>query len=213
MERRAHAFEHLDGSLEDRETLAGNLRDLRRVNRCSGGRALSRRGIDALVTDAAAPLRVLDVGTGAADIPVALSAAWRAAGRDGEVTAIDSRAEVIAAASAAIGGADVDGLHLRVADGRELPYADGAFDVAHASLVLHHLEPDEAIVLLGEMRRVARLGIGGHDLARGRLAGPGAGPLAHPPARSALPRGGAPPAGLRAHTLTEARRRGGQAGT
>ena len=37
------------------------------------------------------------------------------------------------------------GLELHVGDGRSLPYADGSFDVAHASMVLHHLPPDEAV--------------------------------------------------------------------
>jgi ubiquinone/menaquinone biosynthesis C-methylase UbiE len=159
-----------------------------------------------LVAGETTPLRVLDVGTGAADIPIALLAAWRTAGREVEATAIDSRVEVIAAASAAIGGTDVAGLHLRVADGRELPYEDGAFDVAHASLVLHHLEPEEAIVLLGEMRRVARLGIVMNDLARGRLAWAGAWLLAHVATRNSFTRNDAPLSVRRAYTASEATR-------
>jgi ubiquinone/menaquinone biosynthesis C-methylase UbiE len=62
-----------------------------------------------------------------------------------------------------------DGLELHVGDGRSLPYADRSFDVAHCSLVLHHLSPDEAVVLLGEMARVARLGVVVNDLDRSRL--------------------------------------------
>ena len=42
------------------------------------------------------------------------------------------------------------------ATGRSLPFADGAFDVAHASLVVHHLDPDAVDRLLREMARVAR---------------------------------------------------------
>ncbi len=53
MERRAYTPEHLDGPLGDRATLAGNLRDLRRVNRFLGGTALSKRAIEALVVAAA----------------------------------------------------------------------------------------------------------------------------------------------------------------
>ena len=56
MDRRADAPEHLDGPLGDRAVLAGNLRDLRRVNRYLGGTALSRRAIDALVGDSRAPM-------------------------------------------------------------------------------------------------------------------------------------------------------------
>ena len=51
------------------------------------------------------------------------------------------------------------------ADGRSLPYSDASFDVAHASLVLHHLEPADVVALLREMNRVSRRGIVVNDLA------------------------------------------------
>jgi ubiquinone/menaquinone biosynthesis C-methylase UbiE len=213
MERRAHTLEHLDGPLGDRATLAGNLRDLRRVNRFLGGTRLSRRAIDALLRATAgapsatiepSPIRLLDVGTGDADIPIALLSAWRAAGRSLEVIAIDSRPEVVAAARDSSGAADIPGLELAVADGLELPYADGSFDVAHASMVVHHLEPDEAIALLREMSRVARLGIVVNDLARGRLAWVGAWLIAHLLTGNAFTRHDAPLSVQRAYTLKEA---------
>jgi len=225
MERLAETPELLDGPLADQATLAGNLRDLRRVNRFLGGTALTGRALDALLraapaaTDdaatrdalagAAAPpdarrITLLDVGTGAADIPVALLAAWRAAGRRLEVTAIDSRAEVIAAACLGSRLADTPDLHLQVADGRALPYADGAFDVVHASLVLHHLEPDAGVLLLREMRRVASLGVIVNDLSRGRLAWLGAWLLAHLATGNAYTRHDAPLSVRRAYTAPEA---------
>ncbi|MGH3075978.1 MAG: methyltransferase domain-containing protein [Gaiellales bacterium] len=200
MERLAHTLEHLDGPLADRATLAGNLRDLRRVNRYLGGAALSGRAIDALATTG--PISLLDVGTGAADIPIALLTSWQAAGRRLEVTAIDSRAEVIAAAAEAAG--PVPGLRLDVADGRDLPFDDRSFDIAHASLVLHHLEPDEAVALLREMSRVARLGVVVNDLARGRLAWVGAWLLAHLTTANAFTRHDAPLSVRRAYTAAEA---------
>jgi ubiquinone/menaquinone biosynthesis C-methylase UbiE len=207
MERLGNTLEHLDGPLRDRATLAGNLRDLQRVNRLLGGTSLSRRAIDALVLPDAASrtIRLLDVGTGAADIPVALLASWRAAGRELEVTAIDSRPEVIAAATERFGLANVSGLRLAVADGLELPFETGAFDIAHASLVLHHLEPDPAVELLREMRRVARLGVVVNDLARGRLAHVGAWLLAHLATGNAFTRHDAPLSVRRAYTVEEAR--------
>jgi ubiquinone/menaquinone biosynthesis C-methylase UbiE len=207
MERLGNTLEHLDGPLGDRQTLAGNLRDLRRVNQFLGGTSLSRRAIDALVlTDAPArTVRLLDIGTGAADIPMALLASWRAAGRELEVTAIDSRPEVIAAASEQFGLANVAGLRLAVADGLELPFEAGAFDIAHASLVLHHLEPDAAVELLREMRRVASVGVVVNDLARGRLAWLGAWLLAHLATGNAFTRNDAPLSVRRAYTLAEAR--------
>ena len=93
---------------------------------------------------------------------------------------VDSRPEVLAAAAVATPGLPTtDGLELLVVDGRSLPYPDRSFDVAHASLVLHHLAPDEAVTLLREMGRVARLGVVVNDLDRSRLGWVGAWLLGH----------------------------------
>jgi SAM-dependent methyltransferase len=170
--------ELLDGPLDDPTELAVNLRDLGRLNRLSGAVRLSERAVAALSGAGAAatpasdrPATILDVGTGGADIPIALLARAAHAGRGLAVTATDSRVEVLAAARAVRPAIDrVTGLTLELADGRGLPYADNAFDIAHASLVLHHLEPVDAVAFLREMRRVARNGIVVNDLVRGRLA-------------------------------------------
>jgi ubiquinone/menaquinone biosynthesis C-methylase UbiE len=171
MERAAATPELLDGPLDDLDTLQGNLRDLRRINLLLGGTRLSRRAVQRLLSeddDHAAAACVLDVGTGAADIAVALRAAGR--GRRVEVVAVDNRREVLdAARSLSPSLAATDGLELAIADGRDLPFPDGAFDVAHASLVIHHLEPGEAIGFLCELKRVSRRGVVVNDLVRGRL--------------------------------------------
>ncbi len=56
------------------------------------------------------------------------------------------------------------------ADVRALPLDDGAWTSSHASLVLHHLDPADAVAALREMRRVARRGVVVNDLRRGALA-------------------------------------------
>jgi ubiquinone/menaquinone biosynthesis C-methylase UbiE len=170
MDRRADARELLDGPLDDQAAIVGNLRDLRRLNRLFGGVALSRWGVNRLLDGRAGPSAVLDVGTGGADIPVALLADARRRGRELAVTAVDSRAEIVAAAHLARPGlGDVPGLRLEVVDPDELPYADCSFDVAHASLVVHHLDESRALRFLAELGRVSR-GVVINDLARGRLA-------------------------------------------
>lgn len=112
--------------------------------------------------------RLLDVGTGAADVPLYLRSAAAGWGCDLTVVCTDNRPEVLAAATSLDPRLDGDGVTLQVADGRALPWPDGTFDVAHASLVLHHLEPSEAIGFLGELQRVSRRGVIVNDLARGR---------------------------------------------
>ena len=169
MKRLNDAVELLDGPLDDPAALAGNLRDLRRINRWLGGAALSSAAIQALAAHRA-EMTLLDVGTGGADIPLALLARARRNGRRMTVVAIDSRPEVLAAAVLTNpSSATSDRLELHVGDGRSLPYPDRSFDVAHASLLLHHLDPVGAVELLREMARVARLGVVVNDLDRSRL--------------------------------------------
>jgi ubiquinone/menaquinone biosynthesis C-methylase UbiE len=167
--RLAGSRELLDGPLDDRPALIGNLRDLRRVNRFFGGTALSQSAVDVLITGRRDGFSLLDVGTGAADIPVALLRAEAARGRDMRVVALDTRGEILEAARQLDPGlGDHRDLQLATADGRELPYQANSFDLVHSSLVMHHLEPQDAIAFLREGRRVARKGVVINDLVRGR---------------------------------------------
>lgn len=203
MRRQVGEPELLDGHLDDLPTLRDNLRDLRRANRFTGGATLSRRAIEALLPTGA-DATLLDVGTGAADIPIALLADARGHRRRLEVTAVDSRPEVLEAARAARPGLDrITGLELAVADGRALPFSDGAFDVAHASLVLHHLEPADAVAFLGELRRVARRGVVVNDLSRRPITLVGAWLLSRVFTRNHYSRHDAPLSARRAYTEPE----------
>jgi ubiquinone/menaquinone biosynthesis C-methylase UbiE len=205
MRRLAGTAELLDGPLDDPVALAGNLRDLRRINRWLGGVELSRRALAALVGRRSEMVSFLDVGTGAADIPLALA---RSAGSEGHpplsITAIDSRPEVVEAARRLNPELrDGERLRLDVGDGQALSAADRSHDVVHASLILHHLSPDEAVTFLAEMRRVARVGVIVNDLNRSRLGWIGAWLLGRLATRNRLTRHDAPLSVLRAYTPSE----------
>ena len=207
MDRLVGVEELLDGPLDDTAALVGNLRDLARINRLTGGAALSARAIDDLVAAAAGASggeTLLDVGTGAADIPALVLAAARERGRGLAVTASDSRQEVLDAALLARPSlAGVPGLTFAVADGRGLPWPDGSFDVAHASMVIHHLSSDDAVAFLRELRRVARIGVVINDLVRGRLFWLGGWLLVHAIATSRFTRHDGPLSVRRAYTRAE----------
>ena len=208
LNRLVGAAELLDGPLDDPDVLAGNLRDLRRVNRWFGGVALSRTAVDALVgrqADTGTAITLLDIGTGGADIPIALLAEWRRLERRLDVTAVDSRSEVLLAARLARPSIDqVRHLTMATADGRSLPYPDDSFDVVHSSLVLHHLDPPGAVAVLREMRRVSRRGVVINDLQRGRLYWWAARVLALATTRNRFTRNDGPLSVRRAYTLGEA---------
>jgi ubiquinone/menaquinone biosynthesis C-methylase UbiE len=192
MDRRTDATELLDGRLDDPQTLAGNLRDLRRINRWFGGVTLSAEAIEAVAAHRP-DLSLLDVGTGGADIPAALLEGAAARGRQWTVIGLDSRPEILAAAVLARPDLAVtDGLELHVGDGTSLPYADRSFDVAHCSLVVHHCTPTEAVALFREMARVARLGVVVNDLDRRRLGWVGAWLFGHLLTRNRYTRRDAP---------------------
>jgi SAM-dependent methyltransferase len=210
MRRLANARELLDGDLADPDVLDGNLRDIRRINRRFGGAQLSVRAVRGLVTaggaaDGGDSLRVLDVGAGACDIPLALTAA-RGPWHSVNVTAVDSRAEVLdAARRIAPGLATRPDVELLVADGRSLPFPDGAFDVAHASMVLHHLDPTEAHRFLRELARVAKVGIVVNDLERGAVHWLGAWLVLHALTRNPYTLHDGPLSVRRAYTRREMR--------
>ena len=169
MRRLEGARELLDGPLDDSATVVGNLRDLRRLNRRLGGAAISAAAVRELAGDPPRAVSLLDVGTGSADIPLELVHRLRAQGRAAGAVAVDSRAEILELAR----NLDprlrhAEGVELAVADGRALPFADGTFDVVHASLLLHHLEPRDAVAFLREARRVARRGVIVNDVIRAR---------------------------------------------
>jgi len=165
MRRQAGAVELLDGPLDPR-TLAANLRDLARVNRWLGGTRLSWRAIGPLLNEKSPSQRLslLDIGTGAADIPRALLRASAANDPTLEIVATDVRPEIVHLAS--LMAARSPGFEVRLASEDRIDAADGSFDVVHASLVLHHLEPQAAVNLLREMTRVARRAVVVNDLDR-----------------------------------------------
>lgn len=157
--------ELLDGPDLDPLELERNLREMAMLNRLPGGVGASVTATLDLVrqSDGAGARGVLDVGSGSGDFARALRR--RSAVR--VVLADSSPAVRVIAARAVARTVDVEIID---ADARSLPLDDGSVDVAHASLLLHHLDPPDAVAALREMRRVARAGIVVNDLRRGRLA-------------------------------------------
>lgn len=160
LRERADLAELLDGDGLTAGEIDANLRDLARLNRLPGGTAASADGIRRLLPDPNAErINLVDVGTGSGDMPSAFARhGWW-------TTALDTNAAVLSVARRSTRAEQ----RVRVveADGRSLPFADDALEVAHCSLLVHHLDPAEAVAVLREMARVARHGIVVNDLRRG----------------------------------------------
>ncbi len=167
MAHRSHERELLDGEALDTAELRANLRELAMLNRLPGGTATSISAIE-LLADGMRTLRVLDLGTGGGEMPIAFARHGRRGPAHWTVTAVDNHPSVMGLARRRL-ARDPDVTSL-VADCRFLPLDDASVDVAHASLLLHHLEPQDALAMLAEMRRVSRVGVVINDLRRGPLA-------------------------------------------
>jgi len=159
---RNHDEELLDAAELDPAELRTNLREMAMLNRLPGGIGESVRAVNALL-NGRPDASVLDIGAGSGDFARRL-----ARERPVDVMVGDSRDEVLAIAKRNL--ANTNRVTFLQADVRALPLADDAVDVVHASLLLHHLDPADAVVALREMRRVARTAVVINDLRRGRIA-------------------------------------------
>jgi SAM-dependent methyltransferase len=161
---RREAGELLDQPRHDPYELAVNLRDLERVNRFLGGTAVVLAHLSRLLGGYSAdkPITILDIATGAGDIPAAVRR-W-AQQRDLRVRVIATDLQTQVLDFARQNGAAT--LPLIRHHALQAPFAAGSADVVTCSLTLHHFAPDAAVALLRELDRIARRGVVVNDLRR-----------------------------------------------
>lgn len=167
---RAAGAERMDEPDQDPAELGRSLVDLQHVNRWLGGYRVVLHHLAAFVARHPRPeYRVLDVATGSADIPLKVAAWARSRGIRMHIVATDNHPTTLEFARRnAAGDASV---RVEAADALALPYADDSFDFAICSTALHHFDADEdAVRVLRELDRVARIGIIVNDLRRSRPA-------------------------------------------
>lgn len=165
--RHSEESEWLDAAAIPQHDLDGNLRELRQLNAYLGSCWLIRRATQRLWKRAGCPRhwRVLDIGTGAGDMPLTLLRWGQRRGVRVTVVAIDYHAGVVQQARKILSGQHA--VDLLRADGLRLPFAAESFDVTLCSSMLHHLAWQEGVMLLRSMATVARHGVVINDLVRG----------------------------------------------
>jgi ubiquinone/menaquinone biosynthesis C-methylase UbiE len=153
-----------EGSHPDHE-LFGTFQDMQRVNHFLGGTAITHRAVKRLIGHLGPgdTVRVVDVGTGHADIPrsVAAELALRGLVLRGLGADLD-----LATIRTAISLPENHRIEFLQADILALPFGDRSVDITMCSMTLHHLNDTEAVTALREMARVSRLGIIVNDLTR-----------------------------------------------
>ena len=187
---RRRGIEFLDEPGVDPALVRRSLADVARANLLFGGAYAVLRELDDVLratpgsngtqgvplppanaagTPTAAPVRaltLLDVGTGAGDIPVRASRLARRRGIALTTVGLDE-SETLVAGSRRLLSAAVRG------DALALPIATKSVDVVTCSQVLHHFPDAEAVRVIRELDRVARVRVIISDLRRSWFAAAG----------------------------------------
>ena len=200
--KRIYEEEMLDAGEGTDKDVAHSLSDLRRINRFLGGRKVILRALSSCLRDVSLDgsldvsldgsldgnldgsldarlkmVSLLDVGTGSADIPMAVGADCQRRGLESFIAAVDiSERNLRVSRSRLNVSADI---HLVQADSLKLPFASRSFDFVTASLFLHHFRDEDVVRLLADFGRIAKRAVIINDLVRNlvpyyftRISGP-----------------------------------------
>jgi 2-polyprenyl-3-methyl-5-hydroxy-6-metoxy-1,4-benzoquinol methylase len=151
-----------DFSIED-DRIDRALEELKLVNRFLGGISTTGSAINKLVkaNHPMNELKILDVGSGASDILVALKRKFK----DLEITSIDinKRASRYLKNDSAIN-------YIVCGDVKAIPFKDSKFDLIHASLFFHHFKEEEIKNILINLFPLCKHAIIVNDLRRSIFA-------------------------------------------
>lgn len=187
----------------DKDWLREELEALQRLNRLGGHRLMVRYVERLLNSKKIKELSVLDLATGAADIPRAIVAWARKRRMSIQVTAVDGNEEVLR--SAREWCTDWPEIHLDRFNLLALPYGPQSFDIVLCSLALHHFTNQDAVRILRRMNDIARFGLILNDLQRNWLTIWTAELLARTVMRSPIVRNDGPQSFRAAFTVPELR--------
>jgi len=149
----------------DRAALREELRVLEDANKRFGGHGLMLRYVATfLKSTEPRSLRILDLGTGAADVPRAIIGWLRQRDVPVELIAVDRNEGVLEVARENCRGWPE--IRFEKHDLLALPFAPESFDLVLCSLALHHFSRPDAIAVLRRIQEIARLGYILNDLRR-----------------------------------------------
>src|SRR5262245_20243352 len=175
---RIYVEELLDAGEGTDDDVARSLIDLRRINRFLGGWKVVLDALESQLDGARSDqISLLNVGTGSADIPMAVAQQCERRGLKTFIAAVDISDRNLRIARSRL-GVDPD-IHFVRANSLQLPFADNSFDFVTASLFLHHFRDEDVVRLLADFGRIAKRAVIVNDLVRNlvpyyftRIAGP-----------------------------------------
>jgi 2-polyprenyl-3-methyl-5-hydroxy-6-metoxy-1,4-benzoquinol methylase len=177
-EKRSTEQEFLDSPDCDPALAFESYHFMEKVNRFFGGTRNVRRFIEDLAAEnkSTSPLRILDIGSGSCDIPIAISKWARSQGIPVKFTCLevfDSAAKIARAKIAGSGETSIELLQEDVFT--HCP--DEPYDYAVASMCFHHFEDEKILELMMRLRTFVKRGVLINDLHRSFLTWLGAVPL------------------------------------
>jgi SAM-dependent methyltransferase len=158
--------EKMDRPGNDPTLLRADLHVLENINRFLGGHRIPQKYLPNFIKGG--PVTVLDLGTGAADVPRSLVLWARTSGVQIEITAVDRNPEILGIARES--GAGWPEIRIEQADLLALPYRPSSFDIVLCSLTLHHFSEPDTVAILRRIRDIAQAGYIINDLRRNRIA-------------------------------------------
>src|ERR1051326_3888323 len=161
--------EIMDRPGNDPGLLRADLHVLEDINRFLGGRRIALGYLsDLLEVEPMKSLSILDLATGAADIPRNMVRWERERCIDVRITAVDGNPEILRIAREHC--ADWPEIRIEEHDLRALPYPNASFDFVLCALTLHHFAESDVVAILRCIHDIARVGYIINDLRRNRIA-------------------------------------------
>lgn len=146
--------------------LERDLLNLESLNRRFGAHRLVLDHLEPFLTKAA-PLHLLDLGTGAGDIPRAVVTRARQHGCPILITAVDRQPPILQIAETLSEGFP----EIRFQQGDMLSFSEGApYDIVMCNLAVHHFDESDVIRVLRRCRELAKTAVLVTDLRRSRVA-------------------------------------------
>jgi SAM-dependent methyltransferase len=158
--------EMMDRAGNDFKLLRADLCVLEKINRFLGGYRIPLMYLPGFSKDQS--VTILDLGTGAADVPRAIASWARGNNCNVQITGVDSNPEILQIARENVVGWPE--IRIEQADLRGLPYPPESFDIVLCSLTLHHFSEGDAVAILRRIHDIARDGYIINDLRRNRIA-------------------------------------------
>jgi len=163
--QRSYKAELLDDPSIVGTELDQTLAELRLVNNYLGGLSVTLAALaPELQKDPTQLYRILDLGTGSADIPEGIVRWARQHRIQVEIVVIDINPSTCAYARHCV--ADFPEVKVVAADVLHLPFADASFDYTHAAMFTHHFTQEECAKILKIMYAKATQGLIINDLHR-----------------------------------------------